>query len=152
MTGTPSHRPRADQQFCTFFLDGMYFGVEVERVQEVLRYQELTRVPLAHDVVEGLINLRGQIVTALDLRARLRLSPRPSGTKPMNVVIRTSEGAVSLLVDTIGDVLEVASDLFESTPETVRGVARDLVVGVFRLDGRLLLQLDADRAVALPGM
>src|SRR5438445_1840154 len=97
----------ARRQFCTFFLDELFFGVEVKKVQEVLRYQVMTRVPLAPPVVRGLINLRGQIVTAMDLRIRLQLSELPADQLPMNVVVRDGDGATSLLVDRIGDVLEV---------------------------------------------
>src|SRR5229473_6045109 len=100
-------------QYCTFFVDVYYFGVDVLKVQEIIRYQEMTRVPLAPSVVQGLINLRGQIVTAIDLRRRLELSERPVDLLPTNVVIRTDDGPVSLLVDQIGDVLEVEADAFE---------------------------------------
>ena len=136
-------------QFCTFYLDGLFFGVEVKKVQEVIRYQEMTRVPLASVVVQGLINLRGQIVPAIDLRRRLELSDRPAGQLPMNVVIRSDDGPVSLLVDEIGDVLEVEAEAFERPPETLRGVARDLIRGAFKLQDRLLLTLDTDAAVQL---
>ncbi len=135
------------RQLCTFFLDGLFFGVEVQGVQEVIRYQEMTRVPRSADVVEGLINLRGQIVTAIDLRRRLELSARPAGQLPMNVVVRGEEGAVSLLVDEIGDVLEVEEDLFEQPPETLSGVARELIRGAYKLKDNLLLLLDTDKAV-----
>ncbi|MEQ8762610.1 MAG: chemotaxis protein CheW [Planctomycetota bacterium] len=135
------------QQFCTFCLDGLFFGVEVLKVQEVIRYQQMTHVPLAPGVVEGLINLRGQIVTAIDLRRRLGLSPRPQGQLPMNVVIRTGDSAVSFLVDEIGDVLEVEEEAFERPPETLQGEARDLIRGAYKLDGRLLLILDVERAI-----
>ncbi|HEY9073267.1 MAG TPA: chemotaxis protein CheW, partial [Desulfobaccales bacterium] len=91
------------KQFSTFVVDHLLFGVEVEKVQEVIRYQEMTRVPLAPPVVKGLINLRGQIVTAIDLRRRLGLRERATADLPMNVVIRHDDGAVSLLVDEIGD-------------------------------------------------
>lgn len=141
----------SEQQYCTFFLDGLFFGVEVRKVQEVIRYQEMTRVPLAPPVIKGLINLRGQIVTALDLRRRLELSPRPDGQLPMNVVVRTDEGAVSLLVDEIGDVLEVTDESFERPPETIDGVARELIRGVYKLRERLLLILDTEKAVHLGG-
>ncbi|MCC7475104.1 MAG: chemotaxis protein CheW [Pirellulales bacterium] len=134
-------------QYCTFMLDGHYFGVDVQQVQEVIRYQELTRVPLASPVVSGLINLRGRIVTAIDLRRRLGLSDRPAGKLPMNVVVRTGDDAVSLLVDEIGDVIEVPADKFEKPPETLRGVARTLVEGAFKLEGRLLLVLNTREAV-----
>jgi purine-binding chemotaxis protein CheW len=137
-------------QYCTFTLAGLLFGIEVDRVQEVIRSLELTTVPLANDVVEGLINLRGQIVTALDLRRRLELPPRTEGERPMNIVVRVGDGALSLLVDEIGDVVDVEEDAFEGAPETLEGVARELIRGAYKLDGRLLLVLDTDRAVALP--
>jgi purine-binding chemotaxis protein CheW len=137
------------KQFCTFYLDKLFFGVEVQQVQEVIRYQEMTRVPLASRVVQGLINLRGQIVTALDLRRRLELSDRPADRLPMNVVVRTDDGPMSLLVDDIGDVVEVEEETFERPPETLQGVARDLIRGAYKLKGQLLLPLDTVKAVAL---
>jgi purine-binding chemotaxis protein CheW len=137
----------SSQQFCTFFLSGHFFGTPVPQVQEVIQYQEMTRVPLAPEMVSGMINLRGQIVPAIDLRKRLGLPPRPAGEQPMNVVVRTSEGAVSLLVDEIGDVIEVGEEMLESPPETLAGCARELVEGVYKLPGRLLLVLDTERAV-----
>jgi purine-binding chemotaxis protein CheW len=134
-------------QYCTFSLDGLFFGVEVQNVQEVIRYQEMTRVPLASSVLSGLINLRGQIVTAIDLRRRLGLPERPAGQKPMNVVVRTSDGVMSLLVDEIGDVVEVEDTLFEPPPETLPAKSRELICGAFKLPQRLLLKLDTDKAV-----
>jgi purine-binding chemotaxis protein CheW len=138
-------------QFCTFTLGDQFYGLDVLQVQEVIRYQEMTRVPLAPPVVRGLINLRGQIVTAIDLRRRLELPDRPAGQLPVNVVVKTDDGAVSLLVDEIGDVLEVSERQFERPPETLRGTARDLIRGAYKLPDRLLLILDTERAVALPG-
>ena len=139
------------KQFATFYLDKLLFGVEVEKVQEVIRYQEMTRVPLAHAVVRGLINLRGQIVTALDLRRRLDLAERASDRLPMNVVVRTGEEAVSLLVDEIGDVLEVDDATFEAPPETLQGVGRELIRGAYKLKDRLLLVLDTEKTVTING-
>jgi len=121
--------------------------VEVKKVQEVIRYQEMTRVPLAPKVVRGLINLRGQIVTAIDLRRRLELAERPADRLPMNVVVRGDDGAMSLLVDEIGDVVEVQEDSFERPPETLNGVARDLIRGAYKLKDRLLLMLDTEKTV-----
>jgi purine-binding chemotaxis protein CheW len=140
----------ADQQLCTFYADGLYFGIDVREVQEVLQYQDMVQVPLASSVVRGLINLRGQIVTAIDLRRRLDLPERAAGVDPMNVVVRSEDGAVSLLVDEIGDVVEVDERAFETAPETLRGRARDLIEGVYKLDGQLLLVLDAQQAIDLP--
>ncbi len=137
------------QQYSTFIVDGFFFGVEVERVQEVIKFQNMTPVPLASRMVRGLINLRGQIVTAIDLRRRLDLKEREEGEEPMNVVIRTDEGAVSLLVDEIGDVLELTKDTLEPPPPTIHGVARDLVTGVHKLEGQLLLILDIDKVITV---
>jgi purine-binding chemotaxis protein CheW len=136
------------KQYCTFHLEKFLFGVEVLRVQEVIRTLEFTRVPLAPSVISGLINLRGQIVTAIDLRRRLDLSPRPENLRPMNVVIDTGEGAVSLLVDTIGAVISVQEGDFEKPPETLTGTARELILGAYKLKDRLLLALDIDRVIA----
>ena len=137
------------KQYCTFFVNGLFFGVEVLHVQEVLRYQKMTAVPLAPPTVRGLINLRGQIVTALDLRRRLELPARTGDELPMNVVVRGEDGAVSLLVDEIGDVVEINDDIFERPPETLRGVARELVKGVYKMKDRLLLVLDTERTLSL---
>ena len=134
-----------ERKLCTFMLDNFLFGVDVEQVQEVFRYQEQTRVPLAPEVVVGLINLRGQIVTALDLRRHLQLRERPEGERPVNIVIRTEDAPVSLLVDELGDVVEVTDDLFEPPPETLDGVARNLILGAYKLESRLLLLLDSAR-------
>src|SRR5262245_32587569 len=119
----------ATRQLCTFLVGDLAFGVDVVRVQEVIRYQEMTRVPLAPPVIRGLINLRGQIVTALDMRARLELAARDPRELPMNVVIRSDESAVSLLVDEIGDVLDVSEDTFERPPETLPSPCRELITG-----------------------
>jgi purine-binding chemotaxis protein CheW len=140
-----------NKQFATFFLNGLFFGVEVLKVQEVIRYQEMTRVPIAPAMIQGLINLRGQIITAIDLRRRLEMPPRAESQLPMNVVVRTDDGAVSLLVDEIGDVVEIQDDTYERLPETLTGVACELIRGVYKLKERLLLILDTERTVSLPG-
>jgi purine-binding chemotaxis protein CheW len=146
----------ADQhQYCTFFLDGYYFGIDVLRVQEVVRYRQITRAPLAHPVVRGLINLRGQIVTALDLRRRLALPDALAGARPINVVIHTDDGPLSLLVDEIGDVLTVPETAFVAPPETLRGQAREVICGAYKLERRLLLILSVDAVLnitASPGV
>lgn len=134
----------------TFMLDGALFGVPVERVQEVLRAQPRTPVPLAPPAVDGLLNLRGQVVVALDLRRRLDLSEPAdpaAAAALMNVVVRVDDEVISLLVDTIGDVVDVSDEAFEPPPATLPGPARELVRGAYKLDGRLLLALDIDRVV-----
>jgi purine-binding chemotaxis protein CheW len=136
-------------QFSTFFVADLFFGVDVLNVQEVLRFQQMTPVPQAPGVIEGLINLRGQIVTAIDMRRRLGLPPRDGDKSPMNIVVRTTDGAVSLLVDEIGDVLDMDAATYERTPENLDPAARELIRGVYKLKDRLLLALDAERTVDL---
>jgi len=137
------------KQYCTFLLNDFFFGVEVEKVQEVIRHQKMTRTPLAPSHVRGLINLRGQIVTAIDLRRLLEMGAFTEDQKPMNVIIHSKGGGISFQVDEIGDVLEVDDSSFEYPPETLKGVARELIHGACKLKNRLLLILDADKAVAM---
>ncbi len=134
---------------CTFTVSGLTLGVDVRCVQEVIRQQRLTRVPRAADSIAGLMNLRGQIVTAIDLRHRLGL-PEIAESRPMiNVVLRTAEGPVSLLVDRIGDVELVDSSSFEPPPETLRGIAREFIEGVYKLQKELLLIVNANAVLGL---
>ena len=134
------------QQFCTFFLGDQLFGIAVEQVQEVIQHQDITRVPLVPDVIRGLINLRGQIVMAVDLSRRLRIVERPQGASLVNVVVRTTEGPVSLLVDSIGDVVEVDEKTAEMPPHTLDADIRILIAGVHKLDQGLMHVLDTERA------
>lgn len=133
-------------QFCTFYLDKLMFGVHLEKVQEVIRYLEITPIPLAPRIVSGLMNLRGQIVTGLDLRRRLSMGDRPGDMHPFNVVIRSADGAVSLLVDEIGDVVEVTETSFERPPERLPDTVREVILGVHKLEKHLMHVLDTDKA------
>ena len=134
-------------QYATFEVGGHYLGIRVLEVQEVLRQQQLTRVPLAPDVITGLINLRGQIVPALEMRRVLRLPDRPDGLDTLSVVVRTEGGAVSLQVDEIGDVLELDGASFEPPPRNLEAHMKSLLLGVHKLKDRLLLVLDTHRTV-----
>jgi len=137
------------KQYCTFYVGGLFFGVEVMRVQEIIRYQQMTSVPLAPPEVGGLINLRGQIVTAVRMRNRLGLPERDDGELPMNVVLTSDHGPVSLLVDEIGDVLEVRSSDFEPPPEPIDDNIRGLISGIFKLPDSLMLVLDTQSAISV---
>ena len=150
-TNSESVNQAFSRQYSTFDVAGFHFGIDVLQVQEVLRFQEMTPAPLAPSVIEGLINLRGQIVTAIDMRRRLGLPPRLGGEASMNVVVRTDDGAVSLLVDEIGDVVEADSSSFERPPENLDPAVRDLVRGIHKLKDRLLLVLDTGHTLDLSG-
>jgi purine-binding chemotaxis protein CheW len=138
-------------RFCTFRLGSYYFGVEVERVQEVIRHQNMTRIPLAPPHIRGLINLRGQIVTAIELRRPVGLPDRPADQLPMNVVVRCDDAAVSLLVDEIDEVVSVAPDSFAAPPNNLAPTLRQLLRGVHKLPDRLLLLLDIDQVLQAAG-
>ena len=132
----------------TFTLDGHLYGVEVDAVQEVLRGQPRTRIPLAPRTLAGLINLRGQVLSAVDLRSQLDLPPRDADHEPMLVVIRVAGEPVALLVDAIGSVVDADTDQFEPPPDTLSGTAREVLLGAYKLESQLLLALDVERAVA----
>lgn len=134
------------RQVCSFVVDGVLLGVDVTEVQEVIRHQEMTPVPLSSPVISGLINLRGHIVSALDLRHRLGLAPRGPDDAPMNVVVRAGNGVISLLVDEIGDVLDVDAFAYEPSPPTLPSGLRGFVRGVYKLEQQLLLLLDTPLA------
>jgi purine-binding chemotaxis protein CheW len=135
------------EQLCSFQLAGMTFGIAALDVQEIMRAQPITRVPLSDPATAGLMNLRGQIVTAIDLRARLQLPPRADDERCINVVIRSTEGVFSLLVDSIGDVVVLDRDALELMPENVPPHFRDLMAGAYKLPDRLLFVLVVDRVV-----
>lgn len=139
----------AECRVLTFRLADRDFGLPVAAVEEVLFAQPMTRVPLAPPAVRGLINLRGRIVPAVDLRRRLELPDRAADRPPMVVVVSAGGGA-GLLVDEVGDILAPPAGASERPPDTLTAPARELVRGVLKLDGRLLLVLDADRAAAVP--
>jgi purine-binding chemotaxis protein CheW len=136
----------SSSQYATFEVDDQLFGVPVAIVQEVLSFSEYTPVPLAPRAVGGLFNLRGQVIAAVDLRVQLGLPPRDLDGPAMNVIVRTEDESVSLLVDRIGEVVDLHEDAFEPPPDTLYGPTRELINGAFKLDGRLMLALDTARA------
>jgi len=140
----------ASQRYATFFLSGVCFGVHVEQVQEVLEFQEITRVPLSPASLPGIINLRGQILTTIDLQTRLGLSSSESKEEPMMMVIRTSEGPMNLIVDKIGSVRDVDPNLFETPTETLKPGVRAVTTQVCKLEDRLPLLLDTEKIIQLP--
>jgi purine-binding chemotaxis protein CheW len=135
-------------QYVTFTLDGSLYGIDVVRVQEALRSHVRTRVPLAPPTVAGLVNLRGQVVLTIDLRTRLGLASRADQSEPMMVVVQVDGEPVSLLVDEIGDVVEVGPGSFETPPDTLDAALRPLILGAHKLEAGLLLVLDVDQAAA----
>ena len=136
-------------QFCTFYLGEFLFGVEVCQVREILRDQRITRVPLAPPMVSGLINLRGQIITAINLRQRLGLPAGGADSGRVNIIVSIEQSTVSFLVDAYAEVVEVLPSSFEPLPETLQGIARVLVKGVHKLPKQLLLVLYPEKILEL---
>ena len=135
-------------QLSTFMVGRYLFGVDVTLVQEIMRVRSITPVPLSAPEIAGLINLRGEVLTAVDLRIRFGLDSAESSTNPVNIVVRVDDEPISLLVDAIDGVVEVSNLPFESTPSTVDEKARDLILGAYTLPDRLLLALDARKVLA----
>ncbi len=139
-------------QLCTFRLGPLYLGINVTEVREVLLQADVTSVPHADQEVEGLINLRGQIATCIDLRRRLGVEPRDDDMIPIHVVTMSDGEPVTLLVDAVGDVVDVDPDTYETPPSTMDQATRELILGAYKLDTELLLVLDLDRITQLgPG-
>lgn len=136
-------------EFVTFQVDGQWLGVPVATVQEVLLAQRMAVVPLAPAEVAGFLNLRGQIVTALDLRTRLDMPGEPRLTDAMNVVVRHDNELFSLLVDDVGDVLAIDADQLEPVPLTLDPAWRAVSCGIVRRDTNLLAVLDVGALLRL---
>lgn len=138
------------QDYVTMFIDGQMFGIPVLTVQDVLGPQKVTRIPLAPREVAGSLNLRGRIVTAIDVRRRLNLKDREGDNKPgMSVVVDMNGELYSLLIDSVGEVLSLRSAAFERNPPTLDPLWREFSAGIYRLDGKLLVVLDVGRLLDL---
>lgn len=133
------------QDFVTVMLDGQILGIPVLAVHDVLNAQQITKIPQSQDWVAGVLNLRGKIVTAIDLRRRLGLPPREDGSKSMSVVVEHNEEPYSLQIDRVGEVLSLEDQLFEKNPVTLDPRWREVSNGIYRLKDQLLPILDVDR-------
>ena len=135
------------EHLCTFDVDSLFIGIQISRIQEILRPQPVTPVPLTSSVILGLMSLRGQIVPVINLAERLGVQLAVGSADAFNVLIRTPDGPVSLLVDRVGDVVEVSPEAFEPAPDTLRSSLRPLIRGAYKLEKRLLLALNAEAAI-----
>jgi len=129
----------------TMTIDNQLLGIPVSAVHDVLGPQKLTRIPLAPDAVAGALNLRGRIVTAIDVRKRLGLNERDESDPAMSVVVEHDGEPYSLIIDTVGEVLSVPNDRLERNPPTLDPRWRAVSNGIFRLDDQLLVVLEVDR-------
>jgi len=132
-------------EFLSIMIDQQMFGIPVLQVQDVLRQQHVTRVPLAPPEVAGALNLRGRIVTAINVRCRLGLPDLSLETKTMSVVVEHEHELYSLIIDRVGDVLSLPNRSFENVPPTMDTTWRDIANGIFRLDGELMIVVDVAR-------
>jgi purine-binding chemotaxis protein CheW len=139
--------PESENQYVSFWIEDQLLGVLVNAVQEVLNPQVIAKTPKSRPEVAGLLNLRGQIVTAVDMRRRLNLPPAPGPA--MNVVVRHKGESFSLLVDEVGDVIRIAADRMDAVPQTLERHWKGVTSGVFRLEDRLLTILDVSAILRL---
>jgi purine-binding chemotaxis protein CheW len=136
-------------EYVTVMLDGQLFGLPISRVQDVFMPDRLTRVPLAPPEIAGVLNLRGRIVTAVDLRVRLGMPPRGGGRPPMAVGIELKGESYGLLIDTVGEVMKLADATREANPVNLDARLARVSAGVHRLEGQLLVILDVDRVLEM---
>ena len=134
-------------EYVTVMLDGQLFGLPISRVQDVFMPDRLTRVPLASPEIAGVLNLRGRIVTAVDLRRRLGMPPRSDAGAPMAVGIELRGESYGLLIDSVGEVMKLAEETREPNPVNLDARLARVSAGVHRLDGQLLVILDVDRVL-----
>lgn len=135
-------------QLCGFKVGAGFYAISVLDVQEVIKPQLVTKVPSAPVYVQGLINLRGQIVTAISLKSLFGLeNANEKAEDYMNIIVRSGESLYSLVVDEILDVIDVDEKTFESTPDTIDEKVRVLISGVYKLDTNLLMLLDLDKTL-----
>ncbi len=132
------------EDFVTFIIAGQLFGIPVLKVQDVLSAYSITRIPLAPPEIAGSLNLRGRIVTAMDVRLRLGLPPKEDNGS-MSIVAEHDGELYSLMVDSVGEVLGLKADDYERNPPTLDPKFRDYSVGIYRLDSKLLVVLDVNR-------
>jgi purine-binding chemotaxis protein CheW len=135
-------------QLSTFVVGRYLFGVDVALVQEIMRVRSMTPVPLSVPEIVGLINLRGEVLTAVDLRICFGLDPADTSSQPINIVVRVDDEPVSLLVDAIGGVVDVSTLPFQVTPSTVDERTRVMILGAYAMPDQLLLALDVPRVLA----
>jgi purine-binding chemotaxis protein CheW len=136
-------------EFVTFTIAGQIFGLPIARVQDVFKPARITRVPLAGAEIAGVLNLRGRIVTAIDMRKRLEVKERETSDAPMAIGIEAKGESFGLLVDAVGEVLKLPQAEREPNPINLDHKLADLASGVYRLDGQLLVVLDIDRVLDL---
>lgn len=136
-------------EFVTMYISGQLFGIPVLQVQDVLGPQKITRVPLSPKEVAGSLNLRGRIVTAIDVRSRLDQPPREAGSKNMSVVVDHGGEFYSLIVDQVGEVMALPASDYEKTPATLDERWREISEGVYRLKDTLLIVLDVKRLLRI---
>jgi purine-binding chemotaxis protein CheW len=135
------------QQFVTMRLGAQLFGISVMAVQDVIRYQPIAPIPLAPNTIRGLLNVRGRIVTLIDMRARLEMPASNSPEATMMIVVEYQHEQFALMVDAVGDVLSLTPEQFEKTPSNMEANWRDVSTGVFKLDGELVVILDVAHVI-----
>lgn len=138
-----------NNMYVTMRIDGQLFGISVKHVRDVLRGQKITSIPLSPKEVAGSLNLRGRIVTVIDVRERLRLPPLASGSKNMFVVVEYKNELYSLMVDSVGDVLTASQAMIEKVPANLNGAWKEVASGIYKMSDELLVIIDVQTMLTL---
>ena len=139
-------------EFVTVTIAEQLFGIPVLVVQDILGPQKITKIPLAPAEVGGALNLRGRIVTAIDVRRRLGLAEKEDDSESMSVVVEHGGELYSLVVDAVGEVLSMSADTYESNPPTLDPIWREVSGGIYRLNGELMIVLEVDNLLSLKSL
>ncbi|MBX3521376.1 MAG: chemotaxis protein CheW [Xanthobacteraceae bacterium] len=134
-----------ETEFVTAWIADQLFGIPITRVHDVFEAERVTRVPLAPSEISGVLNLRGRVVTALDMRKRLGLPPREAAEKRMAIGIDHDGEAYGLLVDSMGEVLKLSSAALDAAPINLQKNWAAICSGIYRLEDRLMVVLDVDK-------
>lgn len=141
----------SSEELLTIYIAGQQFGISILQIQDVLRPHQITPIPLSNPEIEGALNLRGRIVTAMDVRKRLGLPASEQKHERMSVVVEHDGELFSLLIDSVGDVLRLDKSQFDQVPQTLDPIWREVALGIYRLDGNLLIVLDVSKLLNFEG-
>jgi len=134
-------------QLVSFTLGNEEFGIEIQKVQEIIRMVEITKMPNSPDFVEGIMNLRGKVIPVICLRQRLGLEKLQADKNTRVIVVNIIGKTIGFIVDSVSEVLRIPRDLTEKPPEITTGINTDYIVSIARLEDRLLILLDLDRTL-----
>lgn len=148
LTSKTDDRPQEELQLVAFFLQGEEFAVDIQKVREVLKLPPITPLPQSLDFIEGVINLRGEVIPVVDLRKRFRLAKTAKSDKARIIIVEIDEGMVGLIVDSVTEVLHLSASAIEGPPRRLAGTRTEFISGVGKLGERLIIILALEKILS----